>query len=101
MICGAMSPTSSKLTRQALVAQVIRTQLCINLTTPPRAPKEETITESILQNTMQTFASEFKGSREPKIQKFRQGGTSSGALLIFKSWMQDIECTIKDPQFKY
>ena len=32
----------------------------INLTTPPRAPKEETIVESVLQNTMQTLASEFK-----------------------------------------
>ena len=44
---------------------------------------------------MQTLASEFKCSRKPKIQKFR-GGTSSEALLLFKSWMQDIECTIKD-----
>ena len=44
---------------------------------------------------MQTLASEFKRTREPKIQKFR-GGTSSGALLVFKSWMQDIECAIKD-----
>ena len=44
---------------------------------------------------MQTLASEFKRSREPKIQKIK-GGTSSGALLVFKSWMQDIECTIKD-----
>ena len=67
----------------------------INLTTPPHTPKEETITESILHNTMQTLASEFKQMREPKIQKFR-GGTSSGALLVFKSWMQDIECAIKD-----
>ena len=41
------------------------------------------------------LASEFKCSREPKVQKFREG-TSSGALLVFKSWMQDIECTIKD-----
>ena len=32
----------------------------INLTTPPHAPKEETIVESVLQNTMQTLASEFK-----------------------------------------
>ena len=32
----------------------------INLTTPPRVPKEETIVESVLQNTMQTLASEFK-----------------------------------------
>ena len=67
----------------------------IQLTPPPCAPKEETIAESILQNMMQTLASEFKHSWEPKIQKFR-GGTSSGALLVFKSWMQDIECTIKD-----
>ena len=67
----------------------------INLTTPPRIPKEETIAESVLHNTMQTLASEFKRTREPKIQKFR-GGTSSGALLVFKSWMQDIECAIKD-----
>ena len=68
----------------------------INLNvTPPRVPKEDTIAESILQNTMQTLALEFKFSCEPKIQKFR-GGTSSGALLVFKSWMQDIECTIKD-----
>ena len=44
---------------------------------------------------MQTLASEFKRSREPKIQQFR-GGTSSGALLVFKLWMQNIECTIKD-----
>ena len=67
----------------------------INLTTPPRVPKEETIAELVLHNTMQTSASEFKRTREPKIQKFR-GGTSSGTLLIFKSWMQDIECAIKD-----
>ena len=67
----------------------------INLTTPPRTHKEETIAESVLHNTMQMLASEFKRTREPKIQKFR-GGTSSGALLVFKSWMQDIECAIKD-----
>ena len=66
----------------------------INLT-PPHAPKEETIAESVLHNTMQTLASKFKRMCEPKIQKFR-GGTSSGALLVFKSWMQDIECAIKD-----
>ena len=46
----------------------------INLNvTPPRAQKEDTIAESILQNTMQTLASEFKHSIEPKIQKFRGG----------------------------
>ena len=67
----------------------------INLTTPPRTHKEEIIAESVLHNTMQTLASEFKRMREPKIQKF-SGGTSSGALLVFKSWMQDIECAIKD-----
>ena len=67
----------------------------INLTTPPHAPKEETVAESVLHNMMQTLPSEFKCTREPKIQKFR-GGTLSGALLVFKSWMQDIECTIKD-----
>ena len=44
---------------------------------------------------MQTLALEFKRTQEPKIQKFR-GGTSSSVLLVFKSWMQDIECTIKD-----
>ena len=32
----------------------------INLTTPLHAPKEETIAESVLQNTMQTLALEFK-----------------------------------------
>ena len=31
-------------------------------------------------------------TKNPKIQ----GWPSSGALLVFKSWMQDIECTIKD-----
>ena len=44
---------------------------------------------------MQMLASKFKQTREPKIKKFR-GGTSSSALLVFKSWMQDIECAIKD-----
>ena len=67
----------------------------IDLPTPPCAPKEETIAESVLHNTMQTLASEFKRTRKSKIQKFR-GGTSSGALLMFKSWMQDIKCAIKD-----
>ena len=66
----------------------------INIT-PPRVPKEDSLAESLLQNTMQTLASEFKCSREPKIQKFR-GGTSSSTPLVFKSWMQNIECTIKD-----
>ena len=66
----------------------------INIT-PPRVHKEESVTKSLLQNTMQTLVSEFKRSREPKIQKFREG-TSSGALFVFKSWMQDIKCTIKD-----
>ena len=56
----------------------------INLT-PPHAPKEETITESVLHNTMQTLASEFKQTCEPKIQKFR-GGTSSSTLLVFRTW---------------
>ena len=67
----------------------------ISLTTPLHTPQEETIAESLLQNTMQTLASEFKQTQEPKNQKFT-GGTLSGALLVFKSWMQDIECTIKD-----
>ena len=67
----------------------------INLATPPRAPQRETIAECVLQNTMQTLTSESKRTREPKIKKIR-GGTSSGALLMFKSWMQDIECAIKD-----
>ena len=37
----------------------------INLSTPPCAPKEETVTESVLHNIKQTLASEFKGMREP------------------------------------
>ena len=57
----------------------------INLT-PPHTHKEETIAESVLHNTMQMLASEFKRTHEPKIQKSRCG-TSSGALLVFKSWM--------------
>ena len=67
----------------------------INLTTPPCTHKEEPITELVLHNTIQMLASEFKRTRKPKIQKFR-GGTSSGALLVFKSCVQDIECAIKD-----
>ena len=43
----------------------------INLT-PPRTHKEETIAESVLHNTMQTLALEFKGTREPKIQKIQR-----------------------------
>ena len=45
----------------------------INLNvTPPRVPKEDTLAESLLQNTMQTLASEFKCSRKPKIQQGSQ-----------------------------
>ena len=42
----------------------------INLTSPPRTHKEETIAESVLHNTMQTLALEFKRTREPKIQRW-------------------------------
>ena len=41
----------------------------INLT-PPRTHEEETIEESVLHNTMQMLASEFKRTREPKIQRW-------------------------------
>ena len=41
----------------------------INLTTPPCTPKNETMTESLLQNMMQTLASEFKQTQQPKIQR--------------------------------
>ena len=41
------------------------------------------------------LASEFKRTQEPKIQKFR-GGTLSGALLVFKYWMENIEYAVKD-----
>ena len=73
----------------------IRPEISNTNLTPPHTHEEETLVESVLHNTMQMLASEFKRTREPKIQKFR-GGTSSGALLVFKSWMQDIECAIKD-----
>ena len=49
----------------------------INLTTLPCVPKEETIAESVLHNTMQMLASEFKRTREPKIQKFRMKDSNS------------------------
>ena len=63
--------------------------------TIPKDDATATIAESILHNTMQNIASEFKKIREPKIQRFR-GGTSSGALLVFNNWIQDIESTITD-----
>ena len=52
--------------------------------------QDEKAAESILQNTMQTFASKFKHSWEPRIQRFG-GSTLSGALLVFHSWIQDID----------
>ena len=51
-----------------LLVHQIRPEISnINLT-PPRTQKEETLAESVLHNTMQTLASEFKRTREPKIQ---------------------------------
>ena len=44
----------------------------ITLTTPPHTNKEETIAELVLHNTMQTLASEFKRTCEPKIQQGSQ-----------------------------
>ena len=63
--------------------------------TIPKDDVTATIAESILHNTMQNIASEFKKIQEPKIQRFR-GGTSSGILLVFNNWIQDIESTIAD-----
>ena len=47
----------------------IRTEISnINLTTPPCASKEETITESVLHNTMQTLASNSSEHVNPKFK---------------------------------
>ena len=65
-------------------------------TIPDLKVQDETkAAESILQSTMQTLTSKFKCSCKPHIQRFC-GGTSSGALLVFQSWIQGIECTIAD-----
>ena len=60
----------------------------IHLTSPPHVPTKETITESILQNTMQTLSFEFKHSREPKMQKFR------GVLHLEPSLYLSLGCNI-------
>ena len=54
----------------------------INLTTP----KEEAIAESVLQNMMQTLASEFKRTREPKFKN------SEGVLRLVPSLYSSLRC---------
>ena len=56
--------------------------------TPPRAPKEDTLAESLLQNTMQTLASEFKPVAN---QKFKSSGV---AHQLAHSWCLSPGCRI-------
>ena len=50
---------------------------------------------SIASHSLQLAAEEFRKIREPKIQKLK-GGYSANAMLVFNSWLKDIEMCVRE-----
>ena len=46
-------------------------------------------------HSLQLVAEEFRKIREPKIQKLK-GGYSANAMLVFNSWLKDIEMCVRE-----
>ena len=59
----------------------------------PAQTTVDTDATTIIGNTMSTVASEFKKMREPKVAKLK-GGITSGASLVFNSWVKDVRAVI-------
>ena len=45
--------------------------------------------------SLQLAAEEFRKIHEPKIQKLK-GGYSANAMLVFNSWLKDIEMCVRE-----
>ena len=50
---------------------------------------------SMASHSLQLAAEEFRKIREPKIQKLK-GGYSANAMLVFNSWLKDIEMCVRE-----
>ena len=50
---------------------------------------------SIVLHSLQLAAEEFRKICKPKIQKLT-GGYSANAMLVFNSWLKDIEMCVKE-----
>ena len=50
---------------------------------------------SIASHSLQLVAEEFRKICEPKIQKLKSG-ISDNAMLVFNSWLKDIEMCVKE-----
>ena len=50
---------------------------------------------SIASHSLQLMAEEFRMIHEPEIQKLK-GGYSANAMLVFNSWLNDIEMCMKE-----
>ena len=65
----------------------------------PRTPQQEVRRVrqdiSMALHSLRVMAEEFRKIHEPKIQKLK-GGYSANAMLVFNSWLKDIEMFIKE-----
>ena len=50
---------------------------------------------SMASHSLQLVAEEFRKIHEPKIQKLK-GGYSANAMLVFNSWLKDIEMCVRE-----
>ena len=67
----------------------------IRLRTPHPKIKRTREDASIALHSLQLTAEEFRKIHEPKIQKLK-GRYSANAMLVFNSWLKDIEMCIKE-----
>ena len=56
----------------------------------PRHLETRDLYEEGFSQSLQAAATDFKKLREPKVAKFK-GGYSSNAILVFQSWLKDIQ----------
>ena len=55
---------------------------------------------SMASHSLQLLAEEFRKICKPKIQKLK-GGYSDNAMLVFNSWLKDIEMCVKETEDQF
>ena len=67
----------------------------VRIRTPHQKVKRTREDASIALHSLQLMTEEFRKIHEPKIQNLK-GGYSANAMLVFNSWLKDIEMCMKD-----
>ena len=72
----------------------------VRVRTPNKKAKGMREDASMASHSLQLTPEEFRKICKPKIQKLK-GRYSANAMLVFNSWLKDIEMCVKEKTIKY